>query len=535
MDPEFQAIVQTFIEESGEGFDLMEESLVALEASPGDTELLGGLFRVAHTLKGNSASLGFTWLAEFAHVLEGLLENVRDGAVPLAPRLTGLLLESVDALRLAVQDATSGTQEARPEARALLNRLAGKGRASKAPALAAVPGRTPSPAATTARTLRVDIDKLDRLLNLTSEIAVSRGRVQQRLEEHGDLDLLAVHVETDRLYKELQERVMTVRMVPVGPTFRQFARVVRDIATAHGKQARLATSGEDVEVDTAIIEHIRDPLVHMLRNSLDHGIESPDVRQSQGKDPCGVVSLRAFHEAGGIVVEVADDGAGLSRKRIEERARSRGMEAPESLAEQDLHRLIFDAGFSTADAVTDLSGRGIGMDVVRRNIDALGGSVDIESREGQGTTFRIRMPLTLAIIDGFRVRAAGETYVVPVGVVTECLDLQGEGSRGERTEVIGLRGEPLPCLRLRRVFGLGDDAPARESVLVVEVGNRRAGLVVDELLGESQTVIKPLGSLFRGLPGLAGSTILGNGDVAFILDVPSLVRHVVPSTSFQTH
>jgi two-component system chemotaxis sensor kinase CheA len=534
MDPEFEAIVQTFIEESGDGFDLMEESLVALEASPGDTETLGALFRVAHTLKGNSASLGFTWLAEFAHVLEDLLESVRDGAVPLTPRLTGLLLESVDALRVALQDATSGTQEARPEARRLMKRLAGKERAPKAPAPSSAPAPTPAPTAAAARTLRVDIDKLDRLLNLTSEIAVSRGRLRQRLEDHGDQDLLAVYVEADRLYKELQERVMKVRMVRVGPTFRQFTRVVRDVATAHGKQARLATSGEDVEVDTAVIEHIRDPLVHMLRNSLDHGIESPEIRKAQGKDPCGLVSLRAYHEAGGIVVEVADDGAGLDRARIDERARARGISEPEHLTDHDAYRLIFDAGFSTADAVTDLSGRGIGMDVVRRNIDALGGSVDIESSQGRGTTFRIRMPLTLAIIDGFRVGAGRETYVVPVSVVTECLDLTGETSRDRRTEVVELRGEPLPCVRLRSVFGLEGAMPSRESVLVVEVGNRRAGLVVDTLLGESQTVIKPLGSVFRGLPGLAGSTILGSGDVAFILDVPSLVRHVALFTSFQT-
>ncbi len=320
---------------------------------------------------------------------------------------------------------------------------------------------------------------------------------------------------------------MKLRMVPVGPTFRRYRRTVRDLAESHGKVTRLVTEGEDVEGDATVIEHLRDPLTHLVRNALDHGIEPPETRSMAGKDPCGLVTLAARHEAGTIVIELSDDGAGIDRERLLERARDSGI-APEGgdLSEREIERLIFEPGFTTAERVSDLSGRGVGMDVVRRNIEALRGSVNVESRAGEGTSIIIRLPLTLAIIDGLTVGVADETFFIPLETVVKSVELplderRRPGGRG----VLNLRGTTLPWVRLRRLFRLAGSPPARENVVVVERRRGRlAGLVVDALQGQSQAVIKPLAKLFRGLPGISGSTILGNGRVALILDVPGLLH-----------
>jgi two-component system chemotaxis sensor kinase CheA len=307
-------------------------------------------------------------------------------------------------------------------------------------------------------------------------------------------------------------------------------RTVRDVAAAHGRQARLIIEGEDVEVDTTVVQHIHDPLTHMIRNALDHGIESPEVRMRKGKDPCGSVTLRAYREAGSIVIQLADDGAGLDRERILARARALGtVTDPEVLTEHELHRLVLEPGFSTAQQITDLSGRGIGLDVVRRNVERLRGSVGIESREGQGTTITLRLPLTLAIITGFAVEVANETYLIPLDTVVECLELpREECPHADGRGVLSVRGQALPYLRLREVFALPGSPRGREHVLVVRHDGGHVGLAVDVLCGESQTVIKPLGPLFHGLPGIAGSAILGSGRVALILDVEALLRQAVP-------
>jgi two-component system chemotaxis sensor kinase CheA len=379
----------------------------------------------------------------------------------------------------------------------------------------------------------VDIDKLDRMMNLTGEIAVARGRLKQLLADvPGQVGeaILEVHGEADRLSLGLQELVMKVRMVPLGPLFRQYVRTVRDVAAAHGRQARLIIEGEDVEVDTTVVQHIHDPLTHLIRNALDHGIESPEVRMGRGKDPCGSVTLRAHREAGSIVIQIADDGAGLDRERILARARALGrVTEPEVLTDHELHRLVLEPGFSTAQQVTVLSGRGVGLDVVRRNVERLRGSVGIESRPGESTTITLRLPLTLAIIAGFAVGVENETYLIPLDTVVECLELPREVCpHADGRGVLSVRGQALPYLRLREVFGLPSAPRGREHVVVVRHDGGRVGLAVDVLCGESQTVIKPLGPLFQGLPGIAGSAILGSGRVALILDVEALVRQAVP-------
>jgi two-component system chemotaxis sensor kinase CheA len=378
-----------------------------------------------------------------------------------------------------------------------------------------------------ARSLRVSLETLDRILDLTGEIAVGRERLRGALEggTHEAAAAAEIHREADRLHADLQELVMKARMEPLGPTFRRLARMVRDLAGALGKSARLVIEGGEVEVDTKVVELVRDPLTHLVRNALSHGLETPGERAERGKDPCGRIVTRAFRETGGIVIEVEDDGGGLSRERILRRAREKGlaMEAHER-DEAELQRLIFSPGFSTAAAVTEVSGRGVGLDVVRRNVEALRGSVGVRSREGKGTTFTIRLPLSLAIIPGFAVESAGETYIVPLEAVLECLELPKDGLEGREGGVGSLRGDSLPYLRLRERFDLPAEHPAREYVVVVQHEGKRLGLVVDGLLGESQTVLKPLGRPLGGVEGIAGSAILGSGRVALVVDLPGFFR-----------
>lgn len=321
---------------------------------------------------------------------------------------------------------------------------------------------------------------------------------------------------------------MAVRLVPVGPTFQQFARSVRDISQAHNKLARLEIVGSEVEVDTRVLEHLKDPLLHMIRNAIDHGLESPKGRRAKGKNPCGMLKLSASHHAGNILIQLADDGAGFDRQRIFAKARALDLlPEGEKISDQELFQLVFKSGFSTAEEVTDLSGRGVGMDVVRRNIEALRGSIDIQSTEGEGSTITIRLPLTLAIIDGFSVVANGETYVIPLQMIRECLELPTDQISREKVGVISLRGEPLPYVRLREVFGSPEQVPARENVVVLQREGGHAGIAVEKLVGECQAIIKPLNRIFRDVPGVSGSTILDSGRVALILDVAALLRDVV--------
>lgn len=539
------ALIQVFLAEAEERLSQMEGGLVLLEDHPSDEELLQAIFRAAHTLKGNSAALGYGALTEFTHVLENLLERVRSRTLAVTGDLVSLLLGSVDVLRQLLSDAARGLDGMSPSQRSFLERLSGAlgDRTGSATPEGTPCERPPEESADESRaaksveipglnlltrTLRVDLDRLDRMLDLVGEIAVSRGRLRQLLEQKRAANLeeaLEVHQVADRLDMDLQELVMKIRMIPVGPTFHHFARTVRDLARALKKKVRFVTEGEDVEVDMTIIERIRDPLTHMIRNAVDHGIEAPEVRASAGKDPCGCIRLRAFHDTGSIVIQMADDGSGLDRTRLLERARTKGLVEPtEELSDVAVNQLIFEPGISTSDAVTELSGRGVGMDVVRREVEALRGSVEVETQAGRGTTITLRLPLTLAIIDGFVVKASDESYVIPVEAVIECIDLPAEERGTGPSGLINLRGCPLPYLRLRELFGLPGEAAPRENVVVVRNEANQAGLVVDALIGGSQIVIKPLGRLFRSLPGVAGSAILGDGRVALILDVPRLVR-----------
>src|SRR5258707_12429407 len=538
-----EMLLQSLRKETEECLVQMEQSLLALETRPEDRELISSVFRAEHTIKGNASLLEFNALARFLHNAEDLLDLCRSNIAFLSQELISVLLQAVDAVRQMAKRAVEGEESLLPEHEAMSARLAEmtgefktsqtagaqESHASSLPESSA--GTTASKAGV--QNLRVDVGKLDRMLNLTVEFAIAQGRQRRILEERfgqvaNGREVLESHHGLEALFLELQELVMKIRMVPVGPTFHRFARSVRDAARKSGKLARMLVVGEDVEVDTTILEHIHDPLMHMIRNSVDHGLETPEVRRTLGKDPSGKIVLQAFHDSGNIVVQISDDGAGLDHERILKHARAKGI-VPEGarLSEAEIHNLIFQPGFSTADKVSELSGRGVGLDVVRRNVNALSCAIQLESRKGQGTTFTIRLPLTLAIIDGFAVKVGTETYVIPLSSVQECLELPAEKHSSEEGGVINLRGEALPYVRLRDLFECGGAAPAREKIIVVEYHGGRAGLAADELLGEQQAVIKPLGRLFQGIPGVSGSTILGNGRVALILDVPALCAEAI--------
>jgi two-component system chemotaxis sensor kinase CheA len=537
-----EAVFASFLVESEEGLDAMEQALIQMESNPSDLELLHTIFRVAHSLKGNATSLQLSELAGFAHVVEDLLDVFREQQALPGADVISLLLKVVDELRALLSSATAGHRELTPGQQELRKEIAREVE-KRSKRLVTASGRLGESGAVTRgdglpgaghRTLRADVDKLDHMLNLTGEIVIAQGRLRQMIEKLGTEQgraILEMHRDAERMYMDVQSEVMGIRMVPVGPVFRQFIRSVRDLARSHGKLARLEVVGGDVEVDTTVLEQLKDPLLHLVRNAVDHGLEKPAVRESQGKNPCGVIRLTASHSGGNVVVKLEDDGAGFDRARILDKARRVGLLAgKDEIRDQDLYDLVFQAGFSTAESVTDLSGRGVGLDVVRRNIDILRGTTEVSSTSGKGSTITIRLPLTLAIIEGFSVRVGTETFVVPLEHVTECTELPAEQRSPEASGILSLRGTALPYVRLRRLFSLSGQAPKRENIVVVKINEFHAGIAVDELLGGMQAVVKPLGRAFRGVPGIAGSTVLGDGRVGLIIDVPSLLRGVMQST-----
>jgi len=381
------------------------------------------------------------------------------------------------------------------------------------------------------RVLRVDAEKLDILINLVGELVIAGASASLLSSRNGDVPLQEATSNISRLVEEIRDSALQLRMVQIGETFHRFNRVVRDVSREMGKEIDLQISGAETELDKTVVEKIGDPLMHLVRNAMDHGIESAEVRKQRGKPRKGTVHLNAYHESGSIVIEVGDDGGGLNRNRILKKAIEKGLVNPDqSLSDQEIYQLIFEAGFSTAEQVTNLSGRGVGMDVVRRNIEALRGTIELDSEEGYGSTVRIRLPLTLAIIDGFLMGVGCASYVVPLDTVKECLELKEEDhQKSKEHNYINLRGEVLPFVRLRERFREQGQAGQRENVVVVQYAGQKAGLVVDELMGEFQAVIKPLGCLFTNLKGVSGSTILGSGEVALILDVPALIQQAVNS------
>jgi two-component system, chemotaxis family, sensor kinase CheA len=391
------------------------------------------------------------------------------------------------------------------------------------------------------QTVRVNALKLESLVNLVGELVIGSANSDLNARRLDDPDLGEAMENLLRLVEEVRDTTLGLRMVQIGETFVRYKRVVREVSRDTGKQIELRISGAETELDKTLIEKITDPLMHLVRNAIDHGIESPEVRAEAGKPTMGVVSLDAFHDSGSIVIQISDDGGGLSKEKILNKALEKGIiQEGQQLSDQEIYRLIFEAGFSTAATISDISGRGVGMDVVRRNIEALRGQVEIESEEGKGSKISIRLPLTLAIIDGFQVRVGDVRYIVPLDMVDECIELN-ESLRGkdDSSNYLNLRGEILPFMHLSDMFGAKVELEGkvvsdtkerhRDNIVVVQFAGKKAGFVVDELLGEHQTVIKPLGKVFKNLKGISGATILGSGEIAMIIDIPEMVSRVVSS------
>ncbi|HEY6517375.1 MAG TPA: chemotaxis protein CheA [Steroidobacteraceae bacterium] len=665
-----------FFEESFEALDAMEAALLKLDVGSPEPELINTIFRVAHSIKGGSATFGFSEIASFTHSLETLLDELRGGRMPVSVAVSDLLLKSVDVMRAmlrAVQAkqpidtqrvsdlqfdlevaiikkneqapvahapaagitgspagpgaaapqsprwrirfqpyrellargndplrmlrelATLGELEIRVDAQMLppladvnardcylawslelpgevseeairqvfewaegdcdlmVERLpaeavtagvtqpAAQQTAAAVPAApASAPPRTDTPAKQEASvsalgdsgSIRVSVEKIDELMNTVGELVITQAMLSQ-LGSHFDgaqaEKLRGGLAQLERNMRELQESVMRVRMLPISFVFSRFPRMVRDLAQRLGKQIELKLTGEQTELDKTVLEKIGDPLVHLVRNCIDHGIESPDARVAAGKSAEGTVHLDAYHRGGNIAVEVSDDGGGLDRERILAKARDRGLVGPsDSLTDTEINDLIFVPGFSTADKTTDVSGRGVGMDVVRRNVKELGGTIDVKSDRGLGSRFTITLPLTLAIVDGQSVAVGTETYIVPLISIVESMQLKPTGVTrlSGHSEVLSFRGDYLPIIRLHDLFGVEPRSHAlHEGLVVVAEGDgRRVGLFVDDLLGQQQVVIKSLEANYGHIEGVSGATILGDGSVALILDVPGLIR-----------
>lgn len=377
------------------------------------------------------------------------------------------------------------------------------------------------------RFIRVDAERLDTLINLIGELVINRQRVDLLASKLGNSTLIEAVTSMGNFTEAIRDAALTLRMVPIGDTFQKFKRVVRDTAKSIGKEIELEIEGAETELDRSMVEKLNDPLMHIVRNAMDHGIESVAVRESRGKSGAGTIKLTARHDAGNIVIGIHDDGGGLDVDKIRKKAIANGiLEEGIHLSRQELFQLIFHPGLSTAEQVTNLSGRGVGMDVVKRNIEELQGGIEIDSELTVGTSFSIRLPLTLAIIDGFHVTAGHIDFIVPQNTILECVDLDSLiHVKGQHC--VNLRGEQVPYIRLREIFALQSKEPSREKIVVVQFGEKRAGIVVDELHGEIQTVVKPMGPIFQALKGIGGSSLLGTGAVALILDIQQLIGFAI--------
>jgi two-component system chemotaxis sensor kinase CheA len=385
-----------------------------------------------------------------------------------------------------------------------------------------------------ASSIRVDSDKLDRLVNLVGELVTVQARLTQTASSKNDPELFLVAEEVERLTEELRDNTMSVRMVPIGSMFSRFKRLIRDLSSEMGKTIDLSTEGADTELDKTVIDKLNDPLVHLIRNCIDHGIETPDGREAAGKPKNGKVHLSATHSGANVLIKIVDDGGGLNPEAIRAKAVERGLIEPDAeLSEKDTFALILEAGFSTAEKVTNVSGRGVGMDVVKRSIEALRGTIDIGSQRGAGTTITLKIPLTLAIIDGLLVKIGQEVFVVPLSLVEECVELtEDDIEKAHGRHIANVRGEIVPYVNLRDKFSITEDKPDIEQIVIADVDDNRVGFVVDDVIGEHQTVIKTLGKFYKDVDGVSGATILGDGAVALILDVPKLVQSAVKEEEF---
>ncbi len=579
-------IVDSFVVETQEILENLDQDLVLLESQPDDMELINRIFRSVHTIKGTSGFLSFDQMSTLAHRFEDVLNKMRKGQLTFQPWMMDTLLEAYDQMKTLLQqvidrniqdipldallsrltaiaegqklqgpeptEPTSKRQSA-PEEPTPKRKKRGRKKQRSAPSSSQPAESTPvqdSPETHSKTadgylsrghrlgkvidsTIRVDVERLDNLMNLVGELVLGRNRLAQIVNnlksEASRQELADTTAQIDFITSELQSAVMKTRMVQIGRIFNKFPRLVRDLSREFQKEIDLILEGEETELDKSVIEEISDPLVHLIRNSVDHGIESPDERETLGKPRKGMIRLAAGHEGNHIIIEVEDDGRGIDPEKIKRKAIEKGIisaDDAKELSDAEVYNLIFMPGFSTAQKVTNVSGRGVGMDVVKTNITKLNGMITVKSQVGVGTTFILKLPLTLAIIQGLLVQVAQEVFAVPLSSVIEVVRTSREEVHtihGE--EVIRLREKILPLVHIRNIYSVSGNAqPERFYTVVVGIANRVFGLVVDDLLGQKEIVIKPLGAYLKNTPGIAGSTILGDGRVIMILDIGEMLK-----------
>ncbi len=572
-DPE---LYQSFITEARDHLASVEVNVVELETRPDDAEVINAIFRPFHTIKGVAGFLNLTAINRLAHALEDMLDAARSGRLTITSAVIDLILEGVDALKSMIDDLervvagekraleTPGVEDLIARVREMVEsggrKLLGEtlvekgvvkeqdveealevqkehpekkvgeilvesGKARAKDVVHALREQRPVEA-----TIKIEAHKLDNLMDMVGELVIAQSMIRQNpvLQSLPDPKLQQDIGQLARITAELQKTAMALRMVPIRQTFQKMIRLVRDLSKKSGKKVRLLMEGEDTEIDRNMVEEIYEPLVHIVRNAVDHGIEPPEERLSQGKPDEGTVLLRAYHKGGDIVIEISDDGRGLDKDKILHKAMERGLVEPgEELSEQEVFHLIFRPGFSTAEKITDVSGRGVGMDVVKRAVEKLRGRIEISSEPGRGSTFTLRLPLTLAIIDGMVLKVADQRYILPTLSIQEtlkpdrrqCFTVAGKG------EVVKVRDELLPLVKLSKLFGLPDGRPPWEAlVIVVESEGKKKALQVDDVLGKQEVVIKSLGEAFEGVKGVAGGAIMGDGKVGLILDVGGIFK-----------
>ncbi|MGC3961408.1 MAG: chemotaxis protein CheA [Verrucomicrobiota bacterium] len=577
-----QQLIKDLLIESFESLDVFDREMIVLEHGQGTPELLNKVFRIIHTLKGSSGCIGLTKIESVAHVGESLLSLLRDGKVNFSSAMSRALLEYSDALKEMLHNLEQTGEQGTTDYSALLQKLQALQANEPAPQKNASAGfglfdeeeetpvappipfadepenlvvsammaarpvaveNAPSTAESTTRpatsvsetAIRVDVGQLDKLMNLVGELVLARNQIVQFTSNSKEATLLGAAQRLNTITTELQESVMKTRMQPIGNIWAKFPRIVHDVAADLGKQVQLIMEGKETDLDRTIIEAIKDPLTHVVRNAIDHGIESPEARKAAGKPEQGTLTLRAFHEGGQVNIEIIDNGRGINVAKVKEKGVQRALISPDQAArmtDREVFNLIFLPGFSTAEKVTNVSGRGVGMDVVKTNIEKIGGSVDVLSEAGQGTTLKIKIPLTLAIIPALIVTCGGERFAIPQVSLLELVRVESDSQDGGienifNAPVYRLRGKLLPLVSLDHVLRLQPNASRKDAfnIVVLQADGRQFGLVVDAVNDTEEIVVKPLGKQLKGISCFAGATIMGDGKVALILDVMGLAQH----------
>lgn len=546
-----------FVDEAREHMDAIEAALLEVERDPTDPSKINELFRPIHTIKGIAGFLNLRDINRTAHEVETILDLARRAELSITPSTVDLFFAACDALKQQISSIAGylgtpdGNPVPQPEIAGLIGRLrvAATGQLvessgpistrvdatvseSRAATVSASQAESAAPSESSRQaadaSIRIDTSKLDQLIDWVGELVIAQTMVNLNRVIHTDEALTRNVTHVAKIVREIQECAMGMRMVPIGPTFQKMKRLVRDVSRKAGKEVELFINGEETELDKTVIQQISDPLVHMVRNSVDHGIEPPDERRKVGKADQGAVYLDAYHQGDSIVIEIRDDGRGLNRAKLLAKGIERGLVSPnDQLTDQQVYSLIMEAGFSTAEKITDISGRGVGMDVVRRNVEQLRGKIEIQSEEGKGTTFVIRLPLTLAIIDGMLVRVGSERLIIPTIMIERSLRPTSDQIHQvqRRGEMLMVRGELYPIIELGPLFGYTEYVDPCDSLVVIcQCEGQKIGLVVDELIGQQQVVIKTLGGRFKHIRGVSGAAILGDGRVGLILEPTGLLR-----------